>query len=109
MSRAFLICPEPVRQLTAGVGSRLLTLARVLVAAGHRVTLAVPNDPAEAGLAEPGLELVQIVGCDPSPRDHQLRDVLSRNGIPHGYYLADSDAGRRPTWLSPRKQCMAKR
>jgi thioredoxin reductase (NADPH) len=43
----------------------------------------------------PGMELVQIVGCDPSPRDHQLRDVLSRNGIPHGYYLADSDAGRR--------------
>ncbi len=59
MSRAFLICPEPVRRLTAGVGSRFLALARVLIAAGHRVTLAVPNDPAEAGLAEPGLELVQ--------------------------------------------------
>jgi glycosyltransferase involved in cell wall biosynthesis len=59
VSRAFLICPEPVRQLTAGVGSRFLALARVLITAGHRVTLAVPNDPAEAGLAEPGLELTR--------------------------------------------------
>lgn len=59
MSRAFLICPEPLRRITAGVGSRFLALARVLAAAGHQVTLAVPNDPVEAGLDEPGLELVQ--------------------------------------------------
>jgi NADPH-dependent 2,4-dienoyl-CoA reductase/sulfur reductase-like enzyme len=49
MSRAFLICPEPVRELTAGVGTRFLALARVLADAGHEVTLAVPNDPAEGG------------------------------------------------------------
>lgn len=43
MSRAFLICPEPVRAITAGVGARFLTLSRVLADAGHEVTLAVPN------------------------------------------------------------------
>ena len=41
VSRAFLICPEPVRQLTAGVGTRFVSVARVLADAGHRVTLAV--------------------------------------------------------------------
>jgi hypothetical protein len=48
MSRAFLICPEPVRSVTAGVGSRFVTLAGVLAGAGHEVTLAVPSDPADA-------------------------------------------------------------
>lgn len=52
MSRALVICPEPVRRLTAGVGSRMVALARVLADAGHAVTLAVPNDPAEAELGD---------------------------------------------------------
>jgi hypothetical protein len=52
VSRAFVICPEPVRRLTAGVGSRLVALARVLADAGHPVTLAVPNDPKEAELGD---------------------------------------------------------
>lgn len=43
----------------------------------------------------PGMEIVRIVADDPSPRAHQLREILSRNGIPHGFYLADSDAGAR--------------
>ena len=38
MTRPFLICPEPVRHLTAGVGSRFLTLASLLAGAGHPVT-----------------------------------------------------------------------
>lgn len=59
MSRAFLICPEPVRQRTAGVGTRFLTLAAVLANAGHRVTLAVPNDPAEGPELVAGIEMVQ--------------------------------------------------
>jgi thioredoxin reductase (NADPH) len=42
----------------------------------------------------PRMELVRIVGRDPLPRAHDLREVLSRNGIPHGYYLADSQEGR---------------
>jgi len=62
MSRAFLICPEPVRSLTAGVGTRFLTLARVLAEAGHRVTLAVPNEAAEA----PAIDGVNVVQADPN-------------------------------------------
>jgi glycosyltransferase involved in cell wall biosynthesis len=58
MSRAFLICPEPVRTVTAGVGTRFLTLARVLASAGHPATLAVPNDPAEAPVID-GVEIVR--------------------------------------------------
>ncbi len=58
MSRAFLVCPEPVREITAGVGSRFRSLARVLAENGHEVTLAVPNDPEEAGSIE-GVEFIQ--------------------------------------------------
>jgi glycosyltransferase involved in cell wall biosynthesis len=62
MSRAFLICPEPVRAITAGVGTRFITLARVLAEAGHEVTLAVPNDAAEA----PSIDGVDVVRADPA-------------------------------------------
>ena len=59
LSRTFLICPEPIRDLTAGVGTRFLTLARALDAAGHGVTLAIPNDPGEAAVPVEGVEIVQ--------------------------------------------------
>ncbi len=59
MSRAFLICPEPVRAVTAGVGSRFMTLATVLTDAGHEVTVAIPNEPAKAGLLHDRLRVVQ--------------------------------------------------
>jgi thioredoxin reductase (NADPH) len=36
----------------------------------------------------PGLELVKVVARDPSPRAHELRELLGRNGIPHGFYAA---------------------
>ncbi len=61
MSRAFLLCPEPVRRLTAGVGTRFLALAGVLARHGHRVTLALPNDPAEARGVPEGVEVVRAV------------------------------------------------
>jgi glycosyltransferase involved in cell wall biosynthesis len=59
MSRAFLICPEPVRSVTAGVGSRFVTLAGVLAGAGHEVTLAVPSDPADAPEVADGVTFVR--------------------------------------------------
>ncbi len=59
MSRAFLICPEPVRAITAGVGSRFTALAKILAEAGHEVTLAVPNDPGEAGSLHERIEILQ--------------------------------------------------
>lgn len=61
VTRAFLICPEPVRDLTAGVGTRFVTLARVLADAGHAVTLAIPNDPAEAPDRGTDIEVVHAV------------------------------------------------
>jgi thioredoxin reductase (NADPH) len=40
-------------------------------------------------------ELVRVVGPRWSARSHELRDLLSRNNIPHGFYDAQSEDGRR--------------
>jgi thioredoxin reductase (NADPH) len=42
-----------------------------------------------------GPELVRILGPRWSPRSHELRDLLARNSISHGFYDADSQDGRR--------------
>ena len=36
----------------------------------------------------PGLELVKVIAPDPSPRAHDLRELLTRNGVPHGFYAS---------------------
>jgi thioredoxin reductase (NADPH) len=36
----------------------------------------------------PGLELVKVVARDPSPRAHELRELLTRNGVPYGFYAS---------------------
>jgi thioredoxin reductase len=41
-----------------------------------------------------GFEAVQVIGERWSARSQELRDILSRNGIPIGFYDADSEAGR---------------
>jgi thioredoxin reductase (NADPH) len=41
------------------------------------------------------MELVYVIGDDPSPRAHQLQHMLQRNGIPYGFYTAASAEGRR--------------
>jgi thioredoxin reductase (NADPH) len=41
------------------------------------------------------VELVRVAGLRGSPRSHELRDLLGRNNIPHGFYDADSADGRR--------------
>jgi len=43
----------------------------------------------------PRMELVRVLGEDPSPRSREIRDLLERNGIPHGFYRADSEDGLR--------------
>src|SRR5919201_6638636 len=43
----------------------------------------------------PRHEHFQIVGDQWSPRSHDLRDILTRNHVPFGFYAADSDAGRQ--------------
>ena len=41
----------------------------------------------------PRMELVRVVGADPSPRAQELSELLRRNGIPHGLHRADSPVG----------------
>lgn len=43
----------------------------------------------------PRMEIVRVLGEDPSPRTREIRDLLERNGIPHGFYRADSADGMR--------------
>ncbi len=90
MSRAFLICPEPVRELTAGVGTRFLALAGVLQRAGHRVTLAIPNDPSEARGLPGGVEAVR---ADPGGLGEQAQghDWVLLHAHLGNHYLAQRD------------------
>ena len=43
----------------------------------------------------PSHEMVVLVGEQWSPRCYELRDLLSRNSVPFGFYAADSEEGRR--------------
>lgn len=89
MSRAFLICPEPVRSITAGVGTRFLTLARVLADAGHEVTLAVPNDASEV----PSNDGVGVVQADPARLGEQAdgHDWVLLHAHLGNHYLSQRD------------------
>jgi glycosyltransferase involved in cell wall biosynthesis len=89
MSRAFLICPEPVRSITAGVGTRFLTLARVLAESGHDVTLAVPNDANEA----PQIEGVDVIHAEPDRIGSQAdgHDWVLLHGHLGNHYLSQRD------------------
>src|SRR5688572_19959641 len=41
----------------------------------------------------PRMELIRVIGEDPSPRSHEVQELLERNGIPFGFYAADSKQG----------------
>ena len=43
----------------------------------------------------PSFEGIRIVGPRWGTRSHELRDMLTRMGIPHGWYQADTAAGRQ--------------
>ncbi len=43
----------------------------------------------------PGFERVRVIGRQWDPRSHLLRDLGKRNGVPFGFYAAESDSGRR--------------
>ncbi len=43
----------------------------------------------------PGLEVVRVVGAEWAARSHELRELLGRNGIPFGFYPANSTDGQR--------------
>ena len=39
-------------------------------------------------------EAVTVIGDDPSARTHEIRDLLTRNNVPFGFYGSDSEEGR---------------
>jgi thioredoxin reductase (NADPH) len=43
----------------------------------------------------PRMELVRLIGDYPSSRVYEIREFLERNGIPHGFYVAESEEGKR--------------
>ena len=43
----------------------------------------------------PGMELIQMVGEQQAPRSNEIRELLNRNGIPHGFYQSGSIAANR--------------
>jgi thioredoxin reductase (NADPH) len=43
----------------------------------------------------PGLELVKVIARERSPRAHELRELLSRNGVPHGFYASGTREAQR--------------
>jgi thioredoxin reductase (NADPH) len=46
-----------------------------------------------ARLHRPRFEVFQVVGDQWAPRSHEIRDLLSRNSIPFGFYPVDSQQG----------------
>ena len=64
----------------------------------------VPDEPFHRAVTEmleelararpPWFQVVRVVGESWSARSHEIRDLLSRNVIPSGFYPADSDEGR---------------
>jgi thioredoxin reductase (NADPH) len=44
---------------------------------------------------QPRMELVRVVSPELSARGHEIRELLERGGVPYGFYLVESEAGRR--------------
>src|SRR5918998_2276003 len=59
----------------------------------HRVISEFLYDWAKDHL--PKFEAIRVVGDHRSPRSHELRDLLGRNGVLHTFHSADSREGRK--------------
>jgi len=46
-------------------------------------------------LHRPAMELVRVVGEELSPRSNEIRELLGRNGVPHGFYAAGTREAAR--------------
>ncbi len=44
---------------------------------------------------EPAMEIVRVVGEEASSRVHELRELLTRNGVPNGFRAASSPQGKK--------------
>jgi glycosyltransferase involved in cell wall biosynthesis len=85
-----MICPEPVRRVTAGVGTRFVALAEVLRDAGHAVTLAIPNRPAEADAVGEGVSVV-VAAPDSLGAQAEGHDWVLLHGHLGNHYLSQRD------------------
>lgn len=85
-----MICPEPVRRLTAGVGTRFVALAEVLTEGGHDVTLAIPNDSGEAEAAKAPINVIQAVP-DALGAQADGHDWVLLHGHLGNHYLSQRD------------------
>jgi thioredoxin reductase (NADPH) len=111
LGRAHEIDPEAMRALLVAWGDRSAGPTVLQGCAFGRLDnyILKPWTPAEVHLYPqvgdflvgwarahgPRMELVRVIAADPSPRAHELRHLLERNGIPHGFYAAESEHGRR--------------
>jgi thioredoxin reductase (NADPH) len=43
----------------------------------------------------PRMELVRVIAPSPSPRGHEIHQLLEQSGIPHGYYASDHPKGHQ--------------
>ena len=85
-----MICPEPVRRLTAGVGTRFVALAEVLRDAGHAVTLAIPNQASEAEAVGDGISVV-TASPDSLGAQAEGHDWVLLHGHLGNHYLSQRD------------------
>jgi thioredoxin reductase (NADPH) len=111
LGRAHLIHPEAQRALLVAWGDRRAAPTILTGCAFGQIENYVvkPWSPPEVHLYPligeylaawtrthgPRMEMVRVVGNDPSPRSYEIQELLHRNGVPHGFYLTASEHGRR--------------
>lgn len=84
MSRVLLLSPEPVRPAMAGVGIRFWEIAG-RIATRHRVTLAVPNAPAECPPQE-GVAVERYDGANLGELGRRADAVLLHGHVSNLYF-----------------------
>jgi len=111
LGRARVLAPNAKRALLVGWGDRSASRTILQACAFGELDnyLYKPWAPAEVHLyplvseflAEwtrlhrPAMELLRVVGDEDSPRAHEIREFLGRNGVPHGFYAAGSRPAAR--------------
>jgi thioredoxin reductase (NADPH) len=108
LGRVHVLAPDAQRALLVAWGDRSAAPAILQACAFDQIEnyLYKPWSPAEVHLYPligeyladwsrahgPSMELVKVVGHDPSPRVREIREYLERSGVPYGVYLEGSRA-----------------
>ncbi len=111
LGRIRVLAPEAKRALLVGWGDRSASRTILQACAFGELDnyLYKPWAPAEVHLyplvseflAEwtrlhrPAMELVRVIGEEDSPRVHEMREFLGRNGVPHGFHAVGSPGAER--------------